>query len=288
MAEPSYMSNTGGFPLGQHLEMIQDMRRVSSLKRALDFHASPSRSILEVGCGTGIFLRYALRQYGSVFGIEKDPSIFRIAVQTLSEFGENRCELFQGDYRDFKSDEAFDVVLCELLSTWCIIEDQVAAMRHVRERFGFRQARIIPSRVTNLLELAESRFSVDEVELRTPFLQLTGVEQPVIISPSVVAEELDFSAPESLAGRGAGSVVLTPLADGVVNSVRLSSFVELAPGINWHSSDTLMPQMVFPLEEDLVVKRGDAVTIDYTVEYGRGFELTRFWAQKKGPDEAGP
>ncbi len=279
MVNLKYDTNTGGFPLGQHLEMILDQCRVNAVKRAIDVHASSQKKLIEIGCGSGIFLRYAIPKYQSVTGIEKDEKIFEFAKKNLSNFSKYDWNLTKIDFKEYVSEAKFDVILCELLSTWCIIEDQVSAMNHAVAAFDMKAASVIPSRVVNLIELAEARFSVDGVEVRTPFLQLTGVAQPVLMSTSVVANELDFSSAKKLPEVIEGSANLVPLADGIVNSVRLSSFVELAPGVNWHSSDTLMPQMVYPLESDVSVARGKAILVDFSIKFGSGLEGARFWVR---------
>lgn len=279
MNSPTYSTSTGGFPLGHHLEMIQDKRRVDAIKSAIDVHSSSQREFLEIGFGSGIFIKYALQKFKNVVGFEKDPCIFDLAQNTLSETQDGRLEIFMDDFLNVNLRQKFDVVLCELLSTWCIIEDQVRIMNHAVSSLDLSTAEIIPVRITNLMELAYTSFSVDQIEVRAPFLQLTGVRQPLIMSTGIVVNEIYFSSRRPNPNTITGSAEMMPLAHGIINSVRLTSFVELAHGVNWHSSDTLMPQMVFPLKRDVTVARGRALFINYSVEFGGGLDRAHFWAE---------
>ncbi len=96
------------------------------------------------------------------------------------------------------------------------------------------------------------------------------------MSASQVAEEIDFGGKQELEERTDGIVNVTPLVGGEVNCVRLTSLVELAPGVNWYSSDALMPPMIYPLTEPRVVESGRSVSIRYSCRFGGGLAGTAF------------
>ena len=52
------------------------------------------------------------------------------------------------------------------------------------------------------------------------------------------------------------------MAEGSVNCAVLSSYVQFGPGVVFSGSDSLMPQTVIPLEEELSVTAGGWVRVD--------------------------
>lgn len=278
MTQPSYQTISGGFPLSHHLEMILDGPRVASIRQVVDLYASADKSFLELGIGAGLFLEHARHKYAEAVGVEMDPVVREIANNTLAEPGPANWRIVPGDAREVHLDRRFDVILCEMLSTWCIVEPQVSVVRDALKRHAAAVARIIPARVVNLIEVGYTPFGSGSAVVATPYLTLMGVRAPTILSLSKVAHTIDFTTIGSLNDEASGSVTFEALVDGQANCVRLTSLVELAPGINWYSSDTLMPPMVYPLRAPVVLKQGTPVSISYKCHYGLGLDHTAFWA----------
>ena len=276
MTQPSYQTITGGFPLGHHLEMVLDAPRVDAICQAVDQYASATKSFLELGPGSGLFLEHARRKFAEVAGVEKDPVVLDIARKTLASPGPSNWKLLEGDSRQVSLDGRYDVILCEMLSTWCIVEPQVSVIRDALKRHAAAGANIIPARVINLIEVGFTPFGFGPVQVPTPHLTLMGVRSPVIVSQSRVAHTIDLAAGAGLEDEVTGSLEFEMLAGGQINCVRLTSLVELAPGINWYSSDTLMPPMVYPLRESAEVVAGCKAIVEYSCTRGQGLEHTSF------------
>jgi len=277
---PTYLTNTGGFPLGHHLEMLMDAPRLASIRQAIDVHASPAKNFIEIGVGSGIFLEHARHLFLHATGIEQDAAILEVARSTMSSPGPNNWTLKHGDAREIDLGQKYDVLLCELLSTWCIIEHQVSAMRAAHKMHLAPSAVVIPSKVINLIELGYTPFGVGPARIATPFLALTGIRAPTIMSLSSVAHALDFTSGGDLPEGKAGTVSVEPLVSGTANCVRLTSIVELTPGINWYSSDTLMPPMVYPLRDPIQIHAGSPIDICYDCRFGCEIERTSFWGTR--------
>lgn len=275
---PSYTTLTGGFPLSHHFEMLVDDVRVNALKRAIDVYANPSKHFLEVGSGTGIFVEYARHRFARASGIEMDPDIMVVARRTLTAPGPDNWALIEGDARHRPDFPIADVVLCELLSTWCAFEPMVEAVRALGDCGVLDRASIIPSSTNNMLELVHAPFARGAVELRTPYFQFDGVAEPASLSPPVTAYTLDFAAPGALPDEGTGRVFVTPTSDGTANAVRLTSNVDLAPGVSYPGSDTLMPKLVVPAAHNIAVRRDHPVEVHYTCHHGKGMAGLSFAA----------
>ena len=272
----TYNTPTGGFPLSHHFEMLNDTQRVVAIKRAIAALADPKKRFLELGVGSGVFLEYASHLYADVAGIEQDSDILKIAQQTMRRSTSSNWSLVGGDAAATNYSDRFDVILCEMLSTWCALEPQVQVMNALRGQGMMDSATPIPRRVINLIELASSPYQHGPVELRTAYHQFPGIAAPTIMSTSEVAYELDFAGDDQLPEVVTGEVILHPLVVGRVNSVRLSSFVELAPGFGFYSTDTLMPLLIVPIDQDIDVFRLRPVSFRFTVKHGAGVQELKF------------
>ena len=196
------------------------------------------------------------------------PNRFR--ADLVARKRSSNWELVAGDAREVKLPRKYDVVTCEMLSTWCIVEPQVSVIRAAKERIAASHASIIPSRVFNLIELGYTPFGVGPVQVPTPHLTLMGVRAPTIISLTQVSHVIDFTTGQGVEDNITGAANVKVLVDGLANWVRLTSLVELARGINWYSSDTLMPPMVYPLRESTSVGAGTKMVVGYACRYGHG------------------
>jgi len=70
-------------------------------------------SLLEVGCGSGAYIRYACELNGSltVTGLEMQEEVADFARKNINEWGiKDRVKIEVCDVRDFKTDERFDLV----------------------------------------------------------------------------------------------------------------------------------------------------------------------------------
>lgn len=278
--DPKYTTLTGGFPLSHHFEMLTDRARVAAFQRAIDHYASAQKTLLEIGVGTGVLLDHARHGFSAVTGLEADPKIFDVARKTLSRPGPSNWDLVAADAREVEALSRADVLVCELISTWCMFEPMVEVMRALDKLGVIDGVNIIPRRIVNVLELVEAPFKASGVELRTPYFEFCGLAAPVAVGLPVVAYELDFSRPTSLPERKEGAVALRPLFGALVNAVRLSCFVDIAPGVGLSGTETLTPPLIFPLSHDLMVHPEDSVLVAFDCIHGAGLEGLSFSASR--------
>jgi SAM-dependent methyltransferase len=84
---------------------------------------SAGRRVLEVGCGTGVFLRTAVDRGAEVVGLDASPALLELARARVPE-----AELHEGDMQFLPfADDAFDVVAG--FNSFFFAADMVAALR---------------------------------------------------------------------------------------------------------------------------------------------------------------
>ena len=270
--------------LPYHLEMLSDARRVTPFKQAISATCEGKR-VLESGTGSGIMSILAARAGAQkVYAVEIDPAIAQFARENIKRAGLDAViTLIQADVKSIGLEDIghapVDVVIAENLSTWAVTEPQIQVMNHVVQNLLRTDGIALPSLIFNCLELARSRYEFeDAITLRTHYFGFTGIPKPEVLSPAALFEEIDLTA--SNAEKVNKTVQIRATADGIVNSVRLTSPLKIHEEITFTASDSLMPPVVFPFEEDILVSIGDMIEVHIEYDRNTSWETFRCAARK--------
>ena len=98
------------------------------------FPASGAIRLLEIGCGSGIYLRYAAEMNPGLtaLGLELQPDVAAVARKNLREWGlEGRVEVEDGDIRTQAPGERFDIATLYNNIYYFPVEERVALLEHV-------------------------------------------------------------------------------------------------------------------------------------------------------------
>jgi predicted O-methyltransferase YrrM len=113
----------------------------------------PTRSVLDVGCGSGMLLATMLHAAPGAggTGVELDPAAAELAVRNLAEQGlAERSEVLVGDARDqLTGRHGYDVALLANLVYYLPVGERVALLRLVRDVLAPRGTVVV---VTTVLE----------------------------------------------------------------------------------------------------------------------------------------
>jgi type I protein arginine methyltransferase len=181
---PQGETGVGAFVPTYHREMLFDRNRVRAFQKALQVLGGETRSVIELGVGTGILTAFAARHFGAVIAVERDETMYKIARANLTRQGllGKRVELIHGDALEIDLQPA-DVVVGELLSTLMIHEPQVPVFNRARKLLK-PGGRMVPGLVVNLVTLAWSKFATGGITFRSPHTLFTGVRPPERLSES--------------------------------------------------------------------------------------------------------
>jgi len=261
---PQFPDASGFFKKSYHLEMVTDPIRTDAVFRALRRALRPGDLFCELGCGTGIFSIYAAERCRSVYAVEMDPKMVEIAAENIrkSRFAD-RIQLIDGDALEFELPkplrgevtERVDVVFCEMMSIWGIEEPQVPVANRARRDLLKPGGQFLPLRIVNLVELGHHPFRVGEIVMKAAIPLFTGVAKPAVMTERRLCRVLDFS--DIVSSDLGADIELHALVSGQINCAVLSSVVQLGPEVVFSGSDSLMPETVVPLSEEISVKAGD-------------------------------
>ncbi|MCG2828723.1 methyltransferase domain-containing protein [Methanothermobacter sp. K4] len=232
-----------------HQHLLQDHERLSAFHEAI---ASTARGLTyDLGAGSGILSFFASEYADHVIAIERDPRIAACAGENLS--GLENVTVLNEDALEYEFSEKADTIICEMLDTALIDEEQVPVLRRAI-RFLKEEGNVIPAAVINAAEpvmMEGGSISYDE-NIRAP---------PA--GPLHVYDRVDFR--EKIPEKFRGTLKLG--ASGPFNAIRITSFTVPAENIICGPTPMMNPPLLLPLEDAL--EAGDfRVKLSYTMGGG--------------------
>lgn len=100
------------------------------------FPASGVVSLLEIGCGSGSYIKYAANRNPalSAVGLELQPNVADVARRNISEWGlQGRVRIEEGDIRLKAPNEPFGIVTLYNNIYYFPVEDRVSVLQHIRQ-----------------------------------------------------------------------------------------------------------------------------------------------------------
>jgi 4-hydroxy-2,2'-bipyrrole-5-carbaldehyde O-methyltransferase len=100
------------------------------------FPASGVASLLEIGCGSGIYIKYTANRNPSLaaVGLELQPNVADFARRNIAEWGlEERVRIEVGDIRLKAPDERFSIVTLYNNIYYFPVESRVSLLQHIRQ-----------------------------------------------------------------------------------------------------------------------------------------------------------
>ena len=98
------------------------------------FPATGVPRLLEIGCGSGVYLRYAAGSNPSLtaLGIELQPPVAAMARKNLREWGlDARIQVDDGDFREKSFDERFDIATLYNNIYYFPVEERVSLLQRI-------------------------------------------------------------------------------------------------------------------------------------------------------------
>ena len=290
-----------------HFKLLRDYERLSAFKEAIDDYAirngmysngSNDKVAFDLGCGSGVLSYFAKEHVGKVIAIELNNSTYQLAKENLKEF--DNIQVFNDDILSFdfsKLNEKADLIICEMLDTALIDEEEVPVLNRAR-KFLKDNGEIIPCGMINSAEpvFMNNHFIQYEDEEYSPIYVSLG--EPVVYSEFDFMNEIDcnFSAEIELKTFNGDDLDKIGFEENLIeekyekfnfkenfnieedklkiNGIKLTSFTKLNENIICGPTPMLNPEMLIPIEET-EVRCGDSVRIRLEYVMGGGVETIR-------------
>ena len=168
--------------------------------------------------------------------------------------------------------EPVDYVIGELMSIYCANEFQVPIFKHLRQ-FLKPDGKLLPEKIINLAQLGFAELDAKYKHFPLMFTR----HLPMFVSTQEIVNITDLYTENELHIQK--TIQMKALLSGTVNSVLLSSWVQVKEGVNFTGTDSLMPPTVVALEKPVTVKEGDTIHLHCDYTYATSLDEAKFWVE---------
>ncbi len=129
--------------------LLGQRSRLNKFRQAIQEVVKTGDYVVDIGTGSGILAILAAKAGADrVSAIEVNPESLQYAKRAaqMNEV-EKVIEFIEGDFSDFDPDKRADVVICEMLSSMMLVEQQIPASFHATEKILKPDGVILPREV---------------------------------------------------------------------------------------------------------------------------------------------
>lgn len=251
-----------------HHHLVTDRVRVAAYRRAIAARVRRGDVVADLGSGSGLLAGMAARAGAHrVYAVEIDAeAAARLRAFVAANGLGDVVQVEEADAEKWTPPERVDVVVCEMMETGLMNEDQVPVMNHVHRAWPHPPRDVIPESASLRLMLAHAPDERHGFRLLLPHFER---ERSPVLSPMTNEAEyanVDFRAPH--ASRVDATTRLVATHDGDANALVLVTRTDLGGGVSAPPSSDHASPLVLPLEAPLEVREGEALAARIRYELG--------------------
>ncbi len=243
--------------------METDQRRIGAFKRAFaQFNNLQEAVVCEAGVGSLALSQHFLPYCKKAYLIENNPELILPIKEKLHKNGwTHKTELIVGDARQVELPEAVDFIVGELMSIFCANEYQVQIFRHL-QAFLRPKGHFLPQKIFNLAQVGSAEFEDGHRHYPLLFTRYW----PELLSTQTLLNTIDFhtDTPDFVSVCQPFQCILS----GKANCILMQSFVQIAEGVNFTGTDSLMPPTVLQLQAEALLVSGQTYQLHLSFQYG--------------------
>jgi predicted RNA methylase len=256
-----------------HSNLIKDEERLATFSEAIKEICTDSninskeklklKIAFDIGCGSGILSYFASKYFDRVLAIDIDDKIIDCSEKSFFEAGIENISFINEDASSFEFAEFADLIICEMLDTALIDEEQVIVLNHIqkylkKEKKG-KKGKIIPKGIINIAEpvFMEKNFihyEDEEYHGKKPKYQVLG--------DFVKFSEFDFSQNIDPNFKTIIDFKLNEInnpvdfkdKDLILNGIKITTFTLLTDNIICGPTPMLNPPLFVPLNQEKISK----------------------------------
>lgn len=271
LQEQTFDNQHYGFSEFFYKIMETDQRRVAAFQKAFaHYNFLQDKVVCEAGVGRLALSKLYLPYVKKAYLIESNPNLIAgIKAEIAKNNWTHKVELIHGDALKVTLPEPVDYVIGELMSIFCANEYQVPIFKHLR-KFLKPNGKLIPEKIYNLVQLGNATFEHGYTHYPLLFTR----HWPELLSQQVVLNTTDLYKVTRRKVRK--KVTLKNYLTGIANCALLYSFVQLAEGINFTGTDSLMPPTVLQLATPTAIQAQTKTLLKVAYTYGTSLDDALF------------
>lgn len=245
-------------------DLTKDKERVHAFYQAID--EKVHGTVYDLGTGSGILAIKASEKADKVIALENNPLIIKTTQETFNNY--ENITLVECDASKYKTEISPDVIICEMLDTALIDEEEVPVLNNMH-KYANKNTIYIPKAVYSTIELISTKISiVTYYEDNHPNYESLSKEKTYsnIDLTKDVTPELDTD------------ISIKTNKNGLLNAVKITTYTIITDEIILKPTPMLNPSLLIPLEESTVNKDEEIII---NLKYTMGGGLNTIQATRK-------
>ncbi len=186
------------FSLLHAASLLGQRTRIMKFAEAIKKVVKPNMEVLDIGTGSGVLAMLAAKagaSYVTAIDINSDSIEYAKLAAIENGLGE-RINFHVTNFMDFKPSRKYDVIICEMLSSMMLIEQQIPASQYATKHLLKQDGVLLPKSVTVYVALSQceniwERFRVHSLIFpRLP--QSISKEDAIDLSELVAVKSFDL------------------------------------------------------------------------------------------------
>lgn len=240
-----------------HLDLLKDTERVSAFFEAISQYASKTDLAYDLGCGSGLLSYFLSDKFSEIISIEIDSKAYSCALKNLEKF--NNIKVINEDVLKYDFDRKADLIVCEMMDTALIDEEEVQVLNHAR-KFLKEDGQIIPKAIINVAEL---------VNMQRHYIHWDENALYEIISESVNYSKIIFK--DEINPNFEKNLEFKVNKDQLANGIKITTLTILNDDLVCGPTPMFNPPLLIPIDE-IDVKCNDLINVKLKYIMGQGIE----------------
>lgn len=244
-----------------YTDLVNDKRRVSIFKKAIQKNAKGTT--YDLGTGSGILASIASAYSKKVYAIENNHAVIKnFTKKNLSKYP--NITLIEDDATSIIFPELADVIICEMLDTALIDEEQAPVINNAL-KYKKNDCIFIPHSTYDTLQL---------ISTNIPYITYfeNGKPEFTELSDEIIYNKVVFS--ESIETNFSKEVKVEVKSKGILNALMITTYTNVTEKLVTGPTPMLNPPLFIPLDE-VDVSVGDIITIDLKYTMGGGLDTIK-------------
>lgn len=240
-----------------HFDLLKDSARLAVFYQAIKDNDTNTGLAFDLGCGSGVLSYFLSDYFKEIIAIEADRSSFRCAQENLSDF--NNVSVVNCDVLDYDFDKKADLIVCEMMDTALIDEEEVPVLNHAK-KYLKEDGKIIPQGVINSAEL---------VWMEREYLHWDENAKYEVLSKPVIYSKFDFL--EDINPEFETEIEFKAIKSATINGIKITTFTKLNDNLIAGPTPMFNPPLMVPIKETNV-KANDLIIVKLKYIMGNGIE----------------
>ncbi len=224
-------------------------------------------TVYDLGTGSGILSAWAATHSDFVYAIEINKTVAECTRANLKEL--DNVEVINADATKFSFSKKADVIICEMLDTALIDEEQVPVLNSVRKYLKDNGV-IIPFGILNCIEPVQ-------VDIENICYEEDGHPKNRVLGKPNFYSRINFKYYTPVIFNE--SISLKIKLSGTVSGVKITTFTLITEDIICGPTPMLNPPLIIPIKETKVYPK-DIIQLNLYYEMGGGLESVRARVEK--------